>query len=165
MHKALNFGLASAALLMALNLTACGDDDDSASMTGDDGGASSGDAALSKGEAAVTKRICKSCHGSDLSGATKPYMDTMAYPPNLTPDKDTGLGDWDEDTIAKAILTGVDDEGEQLCPTMPVFKDMGMKDDEAHNIAKYLKSLKAVSKDIPESSCPPIKGGDQDGGT
>jgi mono/diheme cytochrome c family protein len=166
MHKALHFGLASAALLLMLSVSACGDDDDSASNTGDDAGTSNGSDAVSKGEAAVTKRDCKSCHGSDLSGSKTPYAGTMAYPPNLTPDKDTGLGDWDEDLIVKAILTGIDDEDEQLCPTMPLFGKMGMSDTEAHNIAKYLKSIKAVSKDIPESSCPPIKGGsdDEDGG-
>ena len=115
----------------------------------------------SKGQMAAMTRACASCHGSDFSGMTTPYAGTMAYPPNLTPDTQTGLGEWTEDMIAKAILTGVDDEDEQLCPTMPVFKDMGMTDAEAHDLAAYLKSLPAVSKDIPESSCPPIKGGDE----
>jgi mono/diheme cytochrome c family protein len=164
MNKAFHFGLASAGLLLMLNLSACGGDDDSASNTSSDGGAGNGGGdAVAMGEAAVKTRVCQSCHGSDLSGSTTPYMNTKAYPPNITPDKDTGIGEWDEDTIVKAILTGVDDEDAQLCPTMPVFGKMGMKDAEAHNIAKYLKSLKAVSKDIPESSCPPIKGG-EDGG-
>jgi mono/diheme cytochrome c family protein len=150
------------------NINACGDDDDSASNTGDDAGMSNGGGdAVSKGKAAVETRECKSCHGSDLAGSTTPYSGTKAtYPPNLTPDSETGVGDWDEDTIVKAILTGIDDEDEQLCPTMPLFGKMGMTDTEAHNIAKYLKSIDAVSKDIPESSCPPVKGGsDEDGGT
>jgi hypothetical protein len=161
MHKAFHFGLASAGLLLMLNLSACGDDD-SASNTGSDGGASDGGGdAVALGTAAVEKRICKSCHGSDLAGSTTPYMGTTAtYPANITPDKDTGIGDWDEDMIAKAILTGRDDDDAQLCPTMPVFSEMGMKDAEAHNIVKYLRTIKAVSKDVPESSC-----GGGDGGT
>src|SRR6476659_9245023 len=155
MHKAFHVGLASTALLLALSMSAaCGGDDDSSNNTGDDAGTSNGGGdAVGKGKAAVETRECKSCHGSDLSGSKTPYSGTMAYPPNLTPDKDTGLGDWDEDTIVKAILTGVDDEDEQLCPTMPLFGKMGMSNTEAHNIAKYLKSIAAVSKDIPESSC------------
>lgn len=164
MHKALQFGLASGALLLMLNVGACGGDDDSASGTSDEAVTNGGDA-LSMGQAAVKTRICQSCHGNDLSGSTTPYMGTMAYPPNITPDMDTGIGEWDEDTIVKAILTGVDDEDEQLCPTMPVFSKMGMTDAEAHNIAKYLKSIKAVAKEnIPESSCPPIKGGEAGAG-
>ena len=164
MQKAFQLGLAAGALLLMLNVSACGGDDDSASSSSDEA-ITSNDDAVSMGEAAVNARICKSCHGNDLSGSTTPYTGTTAtYPPNITPDMDTGLGEWDEDTIVKAILTGVDDEDEQLCPTMPVFNKMGMTDAEAHNIAKYLKSIAAVSKDIPESSCPPVKGGDDSGG-
>lgn len=113
--------------------------------------ATSGDATA--GEAAVTKYECTKCHGNDLSGTTTVYPGTMAYPANLTPDSDTGIGDWDLATIKTAILTGTDDEGKTLCSTMPVFSKMGMTDAEATNIAAYLKSLTAVSKDIPDSEC------------
>ncbi|MEY4581258.1 MAG: hypothetical protein RL701_5961, partial [Pseudomonadota bacterium] len=78
---------------------------------------------------------------------------TTAYAPNLTPDSDTGLGDWDATTIKTAILTGEDDEGRMLCSTMPVFGKAGMTDSEATSIVAYLKSLKIVQKDIPESMC------------
>jgi mono/diheme cytochrome c family protein len=118
---------------------------------GDDTSSSSGD--VTAGKEAVTKYVCKSCHGTDLSGTTTPYAGTTAYPANLTPDKDTGLGDWDADTIKTAILTGKDDEGKMLCSTMPVFSKMKMTDTEATNIVAYLKSLKAVSKEVPESEC------------
>jgi hypothetical protein len=47
----------------------------------------------------------------------------------------------------------VDDEGEQLCSTMPVFKDMKMTDAEADSIVAYLKSIPAVSQENPESEC------------
>jgi cytochrome c len=105
------------------------------------------------GQAAVTKYACKSCHGQDLSGMTTPFAGTMAYPKNLTPDKDTGLGDWDMATIKSAILTGTDDEGKALCATMPAFQKMSMSDTEATDIATYLKSLPAVKKAVPDSVC------------
>jgi mono/diheme cytochrome c family protein len=130
-----------------ISLFACmscsSNDTDNPSSTGD----------VTAGKAAVTKYACTNCHGADLSGTTTVYPGTTAYPANLTPDKDSGIGEWDLDTIKAAILTGKDDEGKTLCSTMPVFRKMGMTDTEATNIAAYLKSLPAVSKDVPESEC------------
>jgi mono/diheme cytochrome c family protein len=100
----------------------------------------------------VSQFACKSCHGSDLSGDTKAQPNSMAYPPNLTPDSDTGLGSWETATIAKAILDGIDDEGATLC-VMPKFRASGMTDAQANAIAAYLKSIPAVTKMIPESDC------------
>src|ERR1700753_2941268 len=141
----------SAAILLAFALCACGGDDDSG------GSSATGDATAGKAE--VTKYACQGCHGQDLSGTTTPYDGTTAYPANLTPDKDTGIGDWDIATIKTAILTGKDDEGKQLCSVMPKCGSMGMTDTEATDIATYLKTLPAVSKDVPESECSGGSGG------
>jgi mono/diheme cytochrome c family protein len=129
-------------ILASILAPACGGDDSSGS-TGD----------VTAGKAAVTKYACQSCHGSDLSGSTTPVPSSTAYAANLTPDAETGLGDWDSATIKTAILTGIDDEGEHLCSTMPLFGKMGMTGTEATNIVAYLKSLSAVSKSVPESEC------------
>jgi mono/diheme cytochrome c family protein len=129
-------------ILAPLMFFACSSSTDN-SMPGD----------VTAGKEALTKYACQSCHGPDLSGTTTPFAGTAAYPANLTPDKDTGLGDWDMATIKTAILTGTDDEGETLCSTMPVFQKVSMTDAEATNIAAYLQSLPAVKKDIPESKC------------
>jgi cytochrome c553 len=142
MHVGNSFVLRTAVLALA-GLAACSNSDTPTSTPGD----------VVAGQAALTKYACKSCHGQDLSGTTTPYAGTTAYPANLTPDPETGLGDWDTDTIKAAILTGKDDEGKALCSTMPVFSKMNMSDAEATNIAAYLKSIPAVSKDVPESEC------------
>jgi mono/diheme cytochrome c family protein len=105
------------------------------------------------GKTAVTKYACQSCHTQDLSGTVTPYGTSKAYPANLTPDTDTGLGEWDEATIKTAILTGKDDEGKALCSVMPTFSQANMTDVEATDITAYLKSLPAVKKAIPESQC------------
>lgn len=65
--------------------------------------------------------------------------------------------------IVKAILSGVDDEGEELCSTMQRYGKLGMSETEARNIAAYLKSLPAVKNAVPESTCPPLKGGATEG--
>lgn len=119
---------------------------------------------VGRGQQAVVERQCGTCHTAAaglLAGADEPYQKTHDYPANLTPDEATGIGSWDDDTILKAILTGVDDEGEPLCPTMPHFADKGMTETEARNIIAYLRTIPAVSHENVESSCPPLKGGDK----
>ena len=123
---------------------------------------------VTRGKMYVDARGCPNCHQSmnaadgTLSGTTTPRKGTMAYPANLTPDVDTGIGSWSDDQIVRAFRSGVDDENAPLCPPMPHFDGTGgdgrpIGDDEAAAIVAYLRSLPAVHHEIPESSCPPIK--------
>jgi hypothetical protein len=77
------------------------------------------------------------------------------YPPNLTNDKDTGIGAWNDDQLAAAIRTGFDKDGLNLCPQMKHIADMS--DFEAYSIVKYLRALPAVANKVPRSVCPPLK--------
>jgi hypothetical protein len=89
-----------------------------------------------------------------LSGQTTPQPGTLSYPPNLTPDKATGVGDWTDDQIKTAILDGTDDEGAPLCSVMLHYRTLGLTDQDAQNITDYLRSLTPVSREIPETvSC------------
>src|SRR5262249_26367780 len=128
-------------LALAAGLSGCPKDKSSgvASVTGN----------ATNGKTAVMKYGCMGCHGSDMDGSITPYPGTTAYAANLTPDKDTGIGEWEAATIKTAILSGRDDEGKQLCSTMPKFQDMNMTDTEANDVVAYLKSLSAVKKDVP----------------
>jgi len=115
---------------------------------------------IGKGQEAVSSRGCPTCHQSDdgsLSGQTVPQPHSDAYPANLTPDPDTGMGGWTDDLIVRAILQGTDDEDSPLCPPMPHFGTEGMSESEARNIVAYLRSLPPVAHTVPESSCPPLK--------
>jgi hypothetical protein len=152
-------------LAAALFAAGCGDD-------AGDGGAPPADMLsadpVARGLFYVTARGCPSCHQSKnaadgtLSGTTTPRQGTMAYPANLTPDVDTGIGSWSDDLVVRAMLTGVDDEAQPLCPPMPHFDGTGgdgrpMTEDEKMSIVAYLRSLPPVHHEIPQSSCPPLK--------
>jgi hypothetical protein len=153
-------GWYSAAILGAL-LLGCGQ---SGAM--DDAGGSSPDAGpTSEGLVAVRSRQCDRCHQSAdpidgiLSGQTTPVQG-REYGSNLTPDPDTGMDAWDADSIATAVLVGVDNHGGPLCPSMPRFAEAGMGSDEAFSIATYLQSLTPVRHAIPASMCPERSRGD-----
>ncbi|HXQ11144.1 MAG TPA: c-type cytochrome [Caulobacteraceae bacterium] len=70
-------------------------------------------------------------------------------PPNLTPDKATGLGTWTTDQIVAAITTGATPSGRTLSPAMPWTDFANLTKADATDIALYLQSLPAVSHAVP----------------
>jgi hypothetical protein len=68
---------------------------------------------------------------------------------NLTPDKETGLGNWTADQIVTAIQTGVRPDGRVLAPIMPWRAFANLTKDDAQSIAMYLKTLPPVHNQIP----------------
>jgi mono/diheme cytochrome c family protein len=118
---------------------------------------------LERGRYLVTLGGCTDCHtpghflgkpdtarelGGSEVGFEIPGLGVF-YGPNLTPDKETGLGTWSESDIVKAIQTGVRPDGRGLVPIMPwpAFAKLTRPDAEA--IAAYLKSLSAVRNQVP----------------
>ncbi len=71
------------------------------------------------------------------------------YPPNLTPDPETGLGRWSEADIIRAVRTGVRPDGRQLAPVMPYHSYGKLTDADAKALAGYLRSLKPVKNKVP----------------
>lgn len=59
--------------------------------------------------------------------------------PNLTPDRATGLGDWTDGEIARAIREGVNRKNEALFPMMAMYK--GISENDTRAIVAYLRSL------------------------
>ena len=72
-----------------------------------------------------------------------------SYAANLTPDKETGIGNWTDAQIAKAIY-GVRPDGRQLLPPMPWPYYTGkITDGDLKAILAYLKSLKPIKNKVP----------------
>jgi mono/diheme cytochrome c family protein len=69
--------------------------------------------------------------------------------PNLTPDKETGLGSWTKAQIVAALQTGKRPDGRELAPIMPWRALASLTKDDANAIAAYLMSLPAVSNKVP----------------
>lgn len=67
---------------------------------------------------------------------------------NLTPDKETGIGNWTSDDIVTAIQTGIRPDGRQLAPIMPWMAFSKLSKDDAYAIAAYLKSLPPVNNKV-----------------
>ena len=66
-------------------------------------------------------------------------------PPNITPDKETGIGRWTDGEIKRAITQGVSRDGRKLAPPMafPYYARMSIRDLDA--VVAYLRSLKPLA--------------------
>lgn len=101
---------------------------------------------------------CGGCHtGGNLMGKPDParYLAGsevgfelpglgIFYPPNLTSDPETGLGQWSKDEIVSAVRTGVRPDGRELAPIMPWRMYRNLTDEDAWALAAYIKSLPPV---------------------
>jgi mono/diheme cytochrome c family protein len=84
--------------------------------------------------------------GSDV-GFGGPFG--VTYPKNLTPDRETGLGQWTDAEIARAIRQGQSRDGRALLPVMPWPSYAVLTPEDAQAIAAYLKSLPPVKFAVP----------------
>ncbi len=75
----------------------------------------------------------------------------LVHSRNLTPDPETGLGDWSDAQIKRAFQQGVDDQGKTLHWMMPYWIFHNMKADDADAIVAYLRSLPPVVHELPEN--------------
>ena len=81
----------------------------------------------------------------------------VLFPRNLTPDKETGLGMWTEEEIARKIRTGIDRHGGASVPVMPWPAFARFSDTDVTAIVAYLRSLPAVSHAVPVTVPPGTK--------
>jgi mono/diheme cytochrome c family protein len=68
---------------------------------------------------------------------------------NLTPDKETGLGNWSAEQIVTAITAGKTPDGRILAPSMPWRGLAVLTKPDALAIAAFLKSLPPVNYKVP----------------
>jgi mono/diheme cytochrome c family protein len=71
---------------------------------------------------------------------------------NLTPDRETGLGQWTDGEILRAMREGVDREGDALFPIMPYGHYRHLSDADAHSIVAYLRTLAPQRYEKPKKS-------------
>jgi mono/diheme cytochrome c family protein/catechol 2,3-dioxygenase-like lactoylglutathione lyase family enzyme len=118
---------------------------------------------IERGKYMVTFGGCNDCHtqgyflgkpdmerhlgGSDV-GFEIPGLGVFVGP-NLTPDNETGLGNWTTEQIVTALQTGKRPDGRVLAPIMPWEAFSKLTKEDANAIAAYLKSLKPVKNKVP----------------
>jgi mono/diheme cytochrome c family protein len=90
--------------------------------------------------------MTRSLGGSDV-GFGIPNLGVFVGP-NLTSDKETGLGKWTAEQIVTAVTTGVRPDGRILAPSMPWRGFANLTKSDAQAIAAYLKSLPPIANKV-----------------
>jgi mono/diheme cytochrome c family protein len=120
-------------------------------------------AQVARGKYLVTLAGCNDCHTPGglfgkpdtsrvLAGSEVGFEipDLGVFPGrNLTPDKETGLGNWSTPQIVTALQTGMRPDGRKLAPIMPYEAFASLKKADALAIAAYLKSLPPIANKVP----------------
>lgn len=73
---------------------------------------------------------------------------------NLTPDRETGIGNLSDDQLARAIREGISRDGRALFPIMPYQHFRSMPDEDLASVIVYLRSLKPIANPLPASAVP-----------
>ena len=69
------------------------------------------------------------------------------YTANITPDRETGLGRFDDATVARALRHGVRHDGRMVFPLMPF---QNLSDDDLQAVISFLRSQPSVKNVVPE---------------
>jgi mono/diheme cytochrome c family protein len=100
---------------------------------------------------------CVACHttqgGKDYAGGLgfKLPFGTL-YSTNITPDKETGIGNYSDQDFLNSLHRGIRRDGARLYPAMPFASYTYMTDADALAIKAYLFSLPPVRAAIPENT-------------
>ena len=84
-----------------------------------------------------------------------------SFTANLTPDKETGLGEWTEEAFMQALRTGKHQgqpNGRPILPPMPWPGFAQATDTDLKAIWAYLRSIPAVKNHVPLPVPPPQAG-------
>ena len=106
------------------------------------------EAMVKRGEYLTRAGDCFSCHtepgGKPFAGGA--YLQTPVgaiAPPNITPDKETGIGNWTDDEFYRALHEGIGRSSEYLYPAFPFPWFTKITRDDALAVKAYLFSLPA----------------------
>lgn len=121
------------------------------------------DETLARGEYLLHAGGCISCHVGDdtdddaLAGGhaiESPFG--VFYSPNITPDKETGIGNWSDDDFVTAFWEGKNPDGDHYFPAFPYTAYTGMSRDDLLALKAYLFSLEPVARENREHDLWPI---------
>lgn len=125
---------------------------------------------VTRGEYLVELLGCGACHtdgaligepnmGRSLAGSRIgiAYSNPLAnrypgvvYPPNITPDDETGIGRWSDKQVVDAVRAGLGRHSDRRILVMPWQGYAQIADDDAYAIVGYLRSIKPVTHRVPD---------------
>lgn len=111
---------------------------------------------VKRGEYLARAGDCVACHTADKS---RPFAGGLPintpfgtiYTPNITPDPDTGIGQWSDSDFMRAMHEGVGKSGERLYPAFPYTEYTRVTDQDVLAIRAYLNTLAPIHYTPPRN--------------
>lgn len=109
---------------------------------------------VKRGEYLAKMGDCIACH-TDVKGKVEAYAGGLPietpfgtfYSPNITPDKETGIGNWTEADFIRALKEGRDPKGRNYFPVFPYIYFSKITDEDARAMYAYFMSIPAVKQE------------------
>ncbi|HTP35380.1 MAG TPA: c-type cytochrome [Candidatus Acidoferrales bacterium] len=125
-------------------------------------------ARLARGRYLYNLADCDGCHSlRDYSRFDGPVVESgrgrgTVFPPdlglpgvvaarNITPDKETGIGNWTDGEKIRAIREGISRDGTALFPMMGYERFRHMSDEDVYSLVAYLNTLTPIQNPLPRS--------------
>jgi len=117
---------------------------------------------VKKGRYLVRAAGCVGCH-TDVKGkgpefgGNRPMKTPFGtyYSPNITPDRETGIGNRSDADFVRSMREGVNPNGEHYYPVFPFPTYTKMRDEDMLAIKAYLFSLKPIVRSVQEHQVGP----------
>lgn len=116
--------------------------------------AQSGDA--ERGAYMLIAAGCVACHtvlkdGAFLAGGRELKTDFGSFfTPNITPDPETGIGNWSDEDFIRAMKKGVSPDGGRYYPTFPYTSYTRMTRQDMLDLKAYLDTVPPVRNAVPD---------------
>lgn len=115
---------------------------------------------IEHGRYLATLADCIACHTNHGTG--KPFaggrpIETpfgVIVAPNITPDRETGIGNWTDEQFDNAVRRGIRADGSRLFPAMPYAYYTKMSRDDVKAIRAYLATVPAVKNSVVANQLP-----------
>ena len=114
---------------------------------------------VERGRYLTTLGDCVACHsapgGKPFAGGRAietPFGKLLS--PNLTPDRDTGIGDWTDAEFLRAMHEGRGRSGEHLYPAFPYVYYTRVSDEDVLAIRAFLRTLEPVANKVETNKLP-----------
>ncbi|PAY06765.1 alcohol dehydrogenase [Bradyrhizobium sp. UFLA03-84] len=117
-------------------------------------------AAIERGRYLANAADCGSCHtvpGSGQRFAGGRPIETpfgVLVAPNITPDRETGIGAWSDEEFDAALRQGLRRDGKRLYPAMPYPYFTRMSRQDTKDIRAYLSTIAPVHNTVAANKLP-----------
>jgi nicotinate dehydrogenase subunit B len=97
--------------------------------------------------------VCHTAHNGVPNAGGKPLATPFGtvYSTNITPDGQTGIGNWSLDAFIRAMRQGISRDGHRLYPAFPYTSFRNTSDDDLKALYAYLMSQTPVRSRPPET--------------